>query len=118
MSLSRLANAPLRPARFRPSTGADPLLRAAPQRRPFTQGPDNLGGPGGQEPPPPNPGGVDVLKRRWMPIVGGGLLAVAGMAYLLRSPEEVNKGREKVAEGTEKLKEYEAKVQAELTGKK
>lgn len=53
-----------------------------------------------------------------MPIVGGGLLAVAGMAYLLRSPEEVDKGKKKVAEGTEKLKDYEAKVQAELTGKK
>lgn len=65
MSLSRLATATLRPARFRASTGAAPLLRGAPQRRPFTQGPDDLGGPGGQEPPPPNPGGADVLKRRW-----------------------------------------------------
>lgn len=34
--------------------------------RATTYGPkDNLGGPGGQQPPPRNPGGPEALKRNW-----------------------------------------------------
>lgn len=35
------------------------------QRRAQTRGPDDLGGPGGQQPPPKNPGGPDAVKRNW-----------------------------------------------------
>ncbi|PFH61166.1 hypothetical protein XA68_18049 [Ophiocordyceps unilateralis] len=55
----------------------------APQRRSFA---DSLGGPGGQQPPPSKPNGIDALRRNWMPIGGAALALVAAYAYF-RSPE-------------------------------
>ncbi|KAG6003014.1 hypothetical protein E4U21_002449 [Claviceps maximensis] len=42
---------------------------------------DDLGGPGGQQPPPGKPGGYDVLRQQWLKIGGGALLLVAAYAY-------------------------------------
>ncbi|RGP76360.1 hypothetical protein FLONG3_5244 [Fusarium longipes] len=43
----------------------------------------NLGGPGGQQPPPEAPGGPDALKRNWVPIAAAVGVVVGGFMMLL-----------------------------------
>ncbi|KID73330.1 uncharacterized protein G6M90_00g063570 [Metarhizium brunneum] len=51
-------------------------------------------GPGGQQPPPPNPGGPEAVKRNWVPVGGAALVAVAAYAYLSSSGASVDKARQ------------------------
>ncbi|UNI18499.1 hypothetical protein JDV02_004766 [Purpureocillium takamizusanense] len=43
---------------------------------------DDLGGPGGQQPPPQKPSGTDALRRNWVPFGGAALLLLGAYAYL------------------------------------
>ncbi|KAK7432352.1 hypothetical protein QQZ08_000914 [Neonectria magnoliae] len=62
---------------------AAPLLRRTDARSVgHVPGEDNLGGPGGQQPVPPKPGGPEALKRNWIPIGGGALLLLAAISYM------------------------------------
>ncbi|KLO96623.1 uncharacterized protein LW93_13722 [Fusarium fujikuroi] len=63
-----------------------PLLR--PQIRLATTNPThvhpdgNLGGPGGQQPPPTRPGGPEAITRNWMPIAAAAGV-IAGGVYIM-----------------------------------
>ncbi|KAH8177086.1 hypothetical protein LIA77_02168 [Sarocladium implicatum] len=46
---------------------------------------DDMGGPGGQVPPPQNPGGPDAAKRNWVPIAAGVFSVGAGFWYISSS---------------------------------
>ncbi|KAG5950770.1 hypothetical protein E4U53_004441 [Claviceps sorghi] len=62
-------------------------LRASPRYISATQVPrakDDLGGPGGQQPPPRKPG--DLSRQQWLKLGGGALLVVAALAYLSGTP--------------------------------
>lgn len=85
------------------------------QRRCLTRGPDDLGGPGGQEPPPSNPGGPEVIKRRW-PLIGGGVLGVLALYTYLTTDGAPKKGELKQAarKGEAELKQAARKGEAEL----
>ncbi|KAF5607430.1 uncharacterized protein FSUBG_5329 [Fusarium subglutinans] len=72
-----------------------PLLR--PQIRLATTNPThvhpdgNLGGPGGQQPPPVRPGGPEAITRNWMPIAAAAAVIAGGVFIILptrgKSPE-------------------------------
>ncbi|KAG5981624.1 hypothetical protein E4U55_002736 [Claviceps digitariae] len=47
---------------------------------------DDLGGPGGQQPPPRKPSGVEILREQWLKIGGGALILLAAYAYLSGPP--------------------------------
>ncbi|KAF4977687.1 hypothetical protein FZEAL_5828 [Fusarium zealandicum] len=83
MTLIQTSAAMLR-CRIRPVAGAAaPLLRPAQARFQGHVHPEgNLGGPGGQQPPPANPGGPEALKRNWMPIAAAAGVVFGGV-YLL-----------------------------------
>ncbi|KAF7559269.1 hypothetical protein G7046_g4876 [Stylonectria norvegica] len=80
MSLSRTSAVLLR-THLRPSVGTAPLRSQTRFRSHLNQGGD-LGGPGGQKPPPANPGGPEAIKRNWLPIGGAVLTVLAGVWYL------------------------------------
>ncbi|KHN94954.1 uncharacterized protein MAM_07181 [Metarhizium album ARSEF 1941] len=63
-------------------------------RRKVTRGDGDLGGPGGQQPPPPNPGGPEAVKRNWVPIGGAALAAVAAYAYLTTPKVDVDRAKQ------------------------
>ncbi|KAM0433948.1 hypothetical protein ACHAPT_003892 [Fusarium lateritium] len=76
MTTLRMLRSSLRPV-------AAPLLRPAQARFAGTIHPEgSLGGPGGQQPAPPNPGGPEALKRNWVPIAGAAGVVLGGL-YLL-----------------------------------
>ncbi|KAL3594509.1 hypothetical protein FPOAC2_08822 [Fusarium poae] len=43
----------------------------------------NLGGPGGQQPPPQAPGGPEALKRNWPPIAAAAAVLAGGFWIML-----------------------------------
>ncbi|KAJ4136385.1 hypothetical protein NW768_003998 [Fusarium equiseti] len=43
----------------------------------------NLGGPGGQQPPPQAPGGPEAIKRNWMPIAAAAGVLAGGVWIML-----------------------------------
>ncbi|OAA41776.1 hypothetical protein NOR_05284 [Metarhizium rileyi] len=59
----------------------------------------DLGGPGGQQPPPPRPGGPEAVKRNWVPVAGAALAAAAAYAYFTAPREAVDKARQADARG-------------------
>ncbi|KAH7008605.1 hypothetical protein EDB80DRAFT_893015 [Ilyonectria destructans] len=74
-------------SQLRPVAGVTaPHLRRTQVR--FLGGDEGLGGPGGQKPPPPKPGGPEALKRNWVPI-GGALLLLAGVSYISSADKPV-----------------------------
>jgi len=78
MSLSRTSNVlrtSMRPLAAHPMRSGASML----QTRTKIRGPDDLGGPGGQEPAPQKPAGRDdAMKRNW-PAMAGGALAILGL---------------------------------------
>ncbi|KOS17026.1 hypothetical protein ESCO_005952 [Escovopsis weberi] len=57
-------------------------------------GRDSLGGPGGQEPRPPSPGGPEALRRNWI-FIGGAFLALGiGYNWIARHPDEARQARD------------------------
>ncbi|KAL6897569.1 hypothetical protein GGI43DRAFT_97236 [Trichoderma evansii] len=56
---------------------------------------DDLGGPGGQQAPPPNPGGPEAAKRNWMAIGGAALAALIGYNFFMKDKEEAIRQRDK-----------------------
>ncbi|EHK42140.1 hypothetical protein TRIATDRAFT_84109 [Trichoderma atroviride IMI 206040] len=71
---------------------------------------DDLGGPGGQQPPPRNPGGPDALKRNWMAIGGAALAVLIGYNFFAKDPEEAKKQRDKT------LGEMSGRTKTEMGG--
>ncbi|KAH7318235.1 hypothetical protein B0I35DRAFT_431597 [Stachybotrys elegans] len=72
---------------------AAPLLRPA-QRRTVTRGDrDDMGGPYGQEPRPPRPGGFDVIKRNWVAFAGAGVVGIFALSYVGRKKEAQREGK-------------------------
>ncbi|OAA76108.1 hypothetical protein LEL_05792 [Akanthomyces lecanii RCEF 1005] len=65
---------------------------------------DDLGGPGGQEPPGQKPEGPEALKRRAPLYAGIGLIAVAAYAYLTQ-PKETEQFAGKAIHAGQKAKE-------------
>lgn len=64
MAIPRASSGMLRSQiRHRPAAAATPLRHT--QVRTQMRGKDDLGGPGGQEPPPNSPSGADTLKKNW-----------------------------------------------------
>ncbi|EGR49636.1 uncharacterized protein TRIREDRAFT_106591 [Trichoderma reesei QM6a] len=85
----------------------------------FNSGKEDLGGPGGQQPIPPNPGGPEALRRNWcvffhlttlLPkpqefppilercvlVIGGAALAVlVGYNWIYKNPDEARQQRDK-----------------------
>ncbi|KAG5924291.1 hypothetical protein E4U42_004708 [Claviceps africana] len=62
-------------------------VRASPRYMSVTQVSrvkDDLGGPGGQQPPPRKPG--DLTRQQWLKIGGGALLLIAAIAYFSGTP--------------------------------
>ncbi|KFG78723.1 hypothetical protein MANI_002032 [Metarhizium anisopliae] len=81
----------IRPAASRATS---PRVTAAQLRHKTTSKDGDLGGPGGQQPPPPNPGGPEAVKRNWVPVGGAALAAVAAYAYLSSPGASVDKARQ------------------------
>lgn len=52
-------------ASSRPFTTSAPVRAGTGSGSAFNSGKENLGGPGGQQPIPPNPGGPEALRRNW-----------------------------------------------------
>ncbi|KAF4471892.1 hypothetical protein FALBO_1184 [Fusarium albosuccineum] len=88
MSLMRTSTVMLRSGVRPVARITAPLLRRS-QSHVHPEG--NLGGPGGQQAPPPNPGGPEALKRNWVPIAGAAGVVFGGL-YLL-SPARPEKER-------------------------
>ncbi|KAL6807007.1 hypothetical protein GGI42DRAFT_265792 [Trichoderma sp. SZMC 28013] len=85
----------LRPA-FASRSVIAPFSTTAPVRATaFGSGKDDLGGPGGQQPPPRNPGGPEALKRNWMAIGGGALAVLIGYNWIVKNPDEARQQRDK-----------------------
>lgn len=68
---------------------------------------DDLGGPGGQVPPPQNPGGPDAVKRNWVPIAAGVLAVGAGVWYMTSPGQEkiVSRAKELEQKGASKAQD-------------
>ncbi|KAK8926994.1 hypothetical protein H634G_02035 [Metarhizium anisopliae BRIP 53293] len=81
----------IRPAASRATS---PRVTAAQLRHKITSKDGDLGGPGGQQPPPPNPGGPEAVKRNWVPVGGAALAAVAAYAYFSSPGASVDKARQ------------------------
>ncbi|GJN75676.1 hypothetical protein VFPFJ_08330 [Purpureocillium lilacinum] len=103
---------------------------------------DDLGGPGGQEPPPEKPSGTDAIRRNWVPLGGAALLLVGAYAYLTGGPtkptgvpvippetetavgvgvgKDASPGAEQhaVAKLAKKLEDKESESLAQLSGRK
>ncbi|KAL7933970.1 hypothetical protein V8C35DRAFT_280288 [Trichoderma chlorosporum] len=84
----------LRPA-FASRSAIAPFSTSAPVRATAYGNKDNLGGPGGQQPPPRNPGGPEALKRNWMAIGGGALAVLIGYNWIVKNPDEARQQRDK-----------------------
>ncbi|PNP74303.1 hypothetical protein FNYG_12352 [Fusarium nygamai] len=65
---------------IRPVIRAAPVLQVRQQSGVSSDG--DIGGPGSQQTPPPNPGFRETLNRNWRPIAGAGLLVVAVLSYM------------------------------------
>ncbi|OAA71260.1 hypothetical protein ISF_01811 [Cordyceps fumosorosea ARSEF 2679] len=78
-------------------------LTARLQTRPVSSQ-DDLGGPGGQMPPPPKPGGPEAIKRNGLLYAGIGLFALAAYAYLSQ-PRETERAAGKAMAAGERAKE-------------
>ncbi|KAM0264271.1 hypothetical protein ACHAQJ_000760 [Trichoderma viride] len=70
----------------------------------------NLGGPGGQQPPPRNPGGPEALRRNWMAIGGGALALLIGYNFFARDPVDAKQQRDKT------LGEMSGRTKTEMGG--
>ncbi|KAH7489283.1 hypothetical protein HZ326_20870 [Fusarium oxysporum f. sp. albedinis] len=68
---------------IRPVTRAAPVLQLRQQSGVSSDG--DIGGPGSQQTPPPNPGFRETLNRNWRSIAGAGLLVVAALSYMSSS---------------------------------
>ncbi|ATY62149.1 hypothetical protein A9K55_009169 [Cordyceps militaris] len=73
-----------------------------PQTRPVSTK-DDLGGPGGQMPPPQKPAGPEAIRRNGPLYAGLGLIAIAAYAYLTQ-PREAEKAAGKVMAAGERAK--------------
>ncbi|KAG6040081.1 hypothetical protein E4U41_001422 [Claviceps citrina] len=71
---------------------------------------DDIGGPGGQQPPPQRPGGFDALRQHWLKIGGGALLLVAAYAYLGGNPRETKEAAKRKALELERAAERKAGI--------
>ncbi|KAH7264495.1 hypothetical protein MRS44_012183 [Fusarium solani] len=130
MTLVRMLRPGLRPF-------AAPLLRPAQFRFAGTIHPEgSLGGPGGQQAPPPNPGGPEALKRNWVPIAGAVGVVLGGLYLLSPAKPKVERtfeGDMRAANSTEigsipqpsgrpslaaKYKDKEVESLTELSGRK
>ena len=65
MAIPRISYGLLRSAARAPASRASTLRPGAQQVRTQVRGKDDLGGPGGQQPPPKSPGGPEIVKRNW-----------------------------------------------------
>ncbi|ROT40486.1 hypothetical protein SODALDRAFT_330205 [Sodiomyces alkalinus F11] len=109
ITLRRLAVARPRPSAFAPLIS----------RRFYAQDKENLGGPGGQDPPPKTPPGV-LQDRNFVMTVAGAAVVIATLLYVTAKPrrasdQEIEK---KVASMGEKAKEKLRDVRLdELSGR-
>ncbi|PTB69307.1 hypothetical protein BBK36DRAFT_1155887 [Trichoderma citrinoviride] len=73
-----------------------PLTTTAPVRAGSAfSGKEDIGGPGGQQPVPPNPGGPEALRRNWMVIGGAALAVLVGYNWIYKNPDEARQQRDK-----------------------
>lgn len=86
--------------------GASPRYISA---TPVSRVKDELGGPGGQKPPPTKPGGPEAIRRNWFAIGGGALLLAAAYSYLT-APKETKEAVERRAVELEKKAESKAGI--------
>ncbi|KAF5702872.1 hypothetical protein FMUND_13298 [Fusarium mundagurra] len=82
-----------RPA-FRSATSIAPLRRPQIRQQSAVSSDGDIGGPGGQQVPPPNPSGPEFLKRNWLPIGGAAVLITAVMSYMSSSSGSRPQGTE------------------------
>ncbi|PNP61672.1 hypothetical protein FNYG_13589 [Fusarium nygamai] len=99
-----------RPA-FRSATGIAPLRRPQVRQQSAVSSDGDIGGPGGQQVPPPNPSGPELLKRNWyickapqrwhstnprqrLPIGGAAVLITAVVSYMSSSSGSRPQGTE------------------------
>ncbi|KAH7460495.1 hypothetical protein FOMA001_g19551 [Fusarium oxysporum f. sp. matthiolae] len=74
----------IRPA-FRSAAGIAPLRRPQVRQQSAVSSDGDIGGPGGQQAPPPNHGGSEFLKRNWLPIGGAAVFITAVVSYMSSS---------------------------------
>ncbi|KAK5993850.1 hypothetical protein PT974_07287 [Cladobotryum mycophilum] len=94
---------------IRPARTAAPL-RSTQIRTQTIGGKESLGGPGGQQPPPRNPGGPEALQRNWMYIGGAFLTLAIGYSWITRHPDEARQARDK------SLSEMSGRTKTEMAG--
>ncbi|KAL5610910.1 hypothetical protein FOBRF1_007027 [Fusarium oxysporum] len=116
-----LLHSGIRPA-FRSAAGIAPLRRPQVRQQSAVSSDGDIGGPGGQQVPPPNHGGPEFLKRNWyiskapqrwhstnprqrLPIGGAAVLITAVVSYMSSSsgskPPRTREGDSKAASSTE-----------------
>ncbi|KAL6876193.1 hypothetical protein HDV57DRAFT_155028 [Trichoderma longibrachiatum] len=82
-------------ASSRPFTTSAPVRAGTGSGSAFNSGKENLGGPGGQQPIPPNPGGPEALRRNWLVIGGAALAVLVGYNWIYKNPDEARQQRDK-----------------------
>ncbi|RFU79232.1 hypothetical protein TARUN_2944 [Trichoderma arundinaceum] len=99
----------LRPA-FASRSVIAPFSTTAPARVSAFGGKEDLGGPGGQQPPPQSPGGPDLLRRNWLVIGGAALAVLVGYNWIAKNPDEARQQRDKT------LGEMSGRTKTEMGG--
>ncbi|KAL7941767.1 hypothetical protein V8C42DRAFT_167748 [Trichoderma barbatum] len=77
------------------STTAPARATTYPSKATYGAGKEDLGGPGGQQPPPQSPGGPEALKRNWMAIGGAALALLIGYNWIIKDPDGAKQQRDK-----------------------